>query len=405
MTRMAVTALAVVEAIVTAAVGVALCLTLFGLVWGVQYHFAANFSVMWRASTDTWLVSHGAALRVTLDTQTVSVLGLPAQAHEPFAVTLSLLGLAFLTVLLGARTGFRAAHTPHVVMVVISAVVAFAAASTLLALSAQSAAVSPVLWRSIIFPALVEALGIGLGLLWAWHRGATLHSPRSPFRRALPWRLSPDVRTLLREALRAATAATAIVVGASALVLTVMLFVRYATIIELYEQLHTGAVGGIALTLGQIALIPNLVIWTASWLIGPGFAMGAGTSVSPLGTSVAGVPGLPVFGVVPEHTSPFALIGVVVPILAGFVVAVLVQGRRHAVRRDARTLLSLGIALGVIAGAELGLLAWWSGGALGPGRLSDVGPNPFMVAGIGAAQIACGAVIGAFASRKRDAPR
>ena len=30
---------------------------------------------------------------------------------------------------------------------------------------------------------------------------------------------------------------------------------------------HAGLLGGIALTLGQLALLPDLVVWAASWFV------------------------------------------------------------------------------------------------------------------------------------------
>jgi hypothetical protein len=59
-----------------------------------------------------------------------------------------------------------------------------------------------------------------------------------------------------------------------------------------------------------------------------------------------------------------------------------------------RAKLLVALAIGVVAGVELGLLAWWSSGALGPGRLHDVGPNPWLVGGIAAAEVAVAAAIG-----------
>ncbi|MBW8872769.1 MAG: hypothetical protein JF618_11650, partial [Leifsonia sp.] len=46
----------------------------------------------------------------------------------------------------------------------------------------------------------------------------------------------------------------------------------------------------------------------------------------------------------------------------------------------------------------LGLLAWWSSGALGPGRLHDVGPNPWLVGALAAGEVAVAAAIGLAAS-------
>jgi hypothetical protein len=59
-----------------------------------------------------------------------------------------------------------------------------------------------------------------------------------------------------------------------------------------------------------------------------------------------------------------------------------------------RALLLIAVGIGAVAGIQLGLLAWWSSGALGPGRLHDVGPNPWIVAGLAAAEVAVAAAIG-----------
>jgi hypothetical protein len=40
------------------------------------------------------------------------------------------------------------------------------------------------------------------------------------------------------------------------------------------------------------------------------------------------------------------------------------------------------------------LLAWWSGGALGPGRLVDIGPNPMLVGAFAALEVGVAAVLG-----------
>ena len=55
----------------------------------------------------------------------------------------------------------------------------------------------------------------------------------------------------------------------------------------------------------------------------------------------------------------------------------------------------------VAAAVVLGLLAWWSGSTAGPGRLADVGPAPLDVAGIAAATVGIGALVGGYAARLR----
>jgi hypothetical protein len=60
-----------------------------------------------------------------------------------------------------------------------------------------------------------------------------------------------------------------------------------------------------------------------------------------------------------------------------------------------------GLGMGVVAGALLGLLAWWSAGAMGPGRLVEVGPDPLLVGALAAAEIGVAAALGMLAGRMR----
>ena len=60
-----------------------------------------------------------------------------------------------------------------------------------------------------------------------------------------------------------------------------------------------------------------------------------------------------------------------------------------------------GLGMGVVGGALLGLLAWWSAGAMGPGRLALVGPNPLLVGALAAAEIGVAAALGMLAGRVR----
>lgn len=105
--------------------------------------------------------------------------------------------------------------------------------------------------------------------------------------------------------LRGAVASATVVIAASALAVAVLSPANYAAIISLYESVHAGVLGGIALTIGQLAVLPNLVIWRAPWFIGPGFANGAGSSVTPLGTTLGPIPAIPpssVRSVRPPHS-------------------------------------------------------------------------------------------------------
>ncbi|MFF2053127.1 DUF6350 family protein [Leifsonia sp. NPDC058194] len=407
MNRTTVALLAALEAVIVAAIGLGIAVVPLTILWAAQYQLGADWLVVWRAAADIWLVGHGTNLTVTLDPQTVATLGLPGAA-APFQVTIALLGFAVLTAGLGVRTGSRAAETPYRLTGALSALAAFAAIAIIVTLTAGSAPVRPSVWQGILLPPFVYAVGIAVGFGFAALRSARPASgddAGAPLPAAVPavvaavrdrFRSVPDaVRSGALAAARAGSAATAVVIGGAALILALLIFGNYGTIITMYEQLQAGALGGVALTLGQLAFLPNLVIWMASWLVGPGFAIGTGSSVTPIGTELGPLPALPLFGVIPPGGFAFGLVGVVVPLLAGFLAAVLLRSRvRLRLPEGVLPLFLTAVGIGIVAGIELGLLAWWSSGALGPGRLHDVGPNPWLVGAVAAAEVAVSAAIG-----------
>lgn len=413
MNRTTVALLAALEAVIVAAIGLGICLVPLTVLWAAQYQLGGDFTVVWKAAADIWLVGHGVNLTVALDPQTVATLGLPAAA-APFQITIALLGFAALTAGLGVRTGMRAAETPFRSTGAATALGVLLAISVVVTLAAGSPAVRPSVWQGIVLPPFVYALGIGVGFVFAALRGPRERTgdrmadgtlPASPATtpgaapaltavRTRVAAVPAPVRAGILGALRAGSAATAIVIGLAALILALLIFGNYGAIIGLYEQLQTGVAGGAALTIAQLAFLPNLVIWLMSWLVGPGFAIGTGSTVSPIGTALGPLPGVPLFGVIPAHGYTFGLVGVIVPLLAGFVAAALLRGTRRAGVDSAPALFLTAIGIGIVAGIELGLLAWWSSGALGPGRLHDVGPNPWLVGSIAAAEVAVAAVIG-----------
>ena len=100
--------------------------------------------------------------------------------------------------------------------------------------------------------------------------------------------------------------------------------------------------------------------------------------MSPLGTALGPLPAIPIFGALPTGDLPFGFAGLLVPVVAGFLAGA-PSGPRSARALDGVRLpavSSSALAGGVVGGVLLGLLAWASAGAPGPGRLADVGPSP-----------------------------
>jgi len=156
----------------------------------------------------------------------------------------------------------------------------------------------------------------------------------------------------------------------------------YGQVIALYESVQAGVLGGVALTVAQLTLLPTLVLWAAAWLVGPGFALGAGSTVSPIAVSLGPLPAVPVLGALPTEPSPLGFIVLLVPVLAAFVAGVAVRPRLVAALDDEPLRYwGLGTAAlaAIIAGVAMGFLAFVAAGGAGPGRLAEVGPDPVTV--------------------------
>ena len=413
MNRTTVALLAALEAVIVVAIGLGIALVPLTVLWAAQYHLAVDWLIFWRAAGDIWLVGHGVNLTIALDPVTAATVGLPGAA-VPFQITIAALGLALFTAVFGVRTGLRASETPYRATGAVSATAAFAVLAAVITFTVRGGPVTPSVWQGVLLPPFVYALGIAIGAGAGQAKRRRMRAPdgmtgavplvseRTTLWDALRARIDvvpASLRAGVASAARAGTAAAALTIGFSAVVLTVLVLVDFGTIIGLYEQLQAGALGGAALTIAQLAFIPNLVIWTAAWLIGPGFAMGTGSSVGPIGTQVGPIPSVPIFGVLPQTHLAFGFLGILVPLVAGFLAASLLRSLPNRVDRryGGVRLFLTSLGIGIVAGVELGLLAWWSSGAVGPGRLHDVGPNPWLVGAIGAAEIAVAAMIGSVA--------
>ncbi|MEP6479313.1 MAG: DUF6350 family protein [Rhodoglobus sp.] len=394
---------AAAEAFLVVVIGIAIPLIPLTILWGVQYGFAADWVVFWRATVDIWLLGHGVDMTMVLDPVTVTGLGLPA-AGAPITLTIAAMGFSLLTLVLAVRTGARVAESRFRLLGELVAVVMFAALAFGLTISTEHPLAGPSLWQGTVLPTAVFAAGVAIGSRRERRRGADA-APGGPHWFE-SWR--PTTRAVVMGALRGGVAAAAAVATVAALAVALLLLTSYAKIVTLYESLHTEVLGGVLLTLGQLAFLPNAVVWAASWLVGPGFAIGTGSAVSPLATQLGPIPAIPLLGALPTGTHLFGYVGLLVPVLAGFLAGAVLRGSVSA--GGGRSVLLTGLGIGAVGGVALGLLAWFSAGSAGPGRLVTVGPDPWSVGAWAAIEIGVGALIGLFSSvrnpfaRRRSAP-
>ncbi len=424
MNRTTTALLAALEALIVVAIGVGVALVPLTILWATHFKLEVDWSLFWQAAADVWLLGNGVDLTVQLPAAFAATIGLPG-AELPFTLSLALLGFTVLAVALGVRTGIRARETPHPIIGALAAIASYAVFTTLIALSSGSEVVTAPRMQAIVLPTLLYAAGVIVGAAGIFGRGvhvtdATSRLAKEPPVSAKPGRgallarsirdrfldLPRDARAAIAAALRGGAMAFVAVIGVAALALAVLILANFSTIIGLYETVQAGIMGGITLTLAQLALLPNLVIWAAAWLIGPGFAVGAGTGVSPVGTSLGAVPGLPIFGALPHGTPAGGFLWILVPVLIGFFTALLLRRRSDRAGLPVPTLvgqLSAGGGMGVVAGLLLGLAAGASAGALGPGRLAEVGPNPVLVGVLAAVEIGIPACLGMLAGSRAAA--
>lgn len=388
------------EALLVVGIGLGVALLPLSLLWAFEYGLQVDWAVFWRVAADAWLIGHGVEVHVPSLGDASQVLGVAAV--ESFDITIAALGFALVTLLLSVRAGRRIGATPHWRTGLVAAVATFAGLALVIVLSATHPTAVPSTVQAVALPTLVFLAGLAVGV-----RGA--RAGRGAVRTALTDltdRVPFEVSVAAGVSLRSGAAAAAGVMAISAVATAVLIASRYAEIVGLYEAAHAGALGGAAITLAQLALTPNLAIWAAAWFIGPGFAIGVGSSVGPFATTLGTVPVIPVLGAVPAQAPEWGFVGLVVPIVAGFFAGVL-GGRRlgtvlggHA---STLTRVGVGVGSGIIGGVIMFALAAFSGGSAGPGRLSVVGPDPWLVGLWTAVEFTVAVTIGILAGGPRRA--
>ncbi|RKR75450.1 DUF6350 family protein [Frondihabitans australicus] len=386
---------AALESLLVAGIGVGIPVVALTFLWAFQYGLQVDWSVFWRAGADIWLVGHGVDLTLTLSAKSAAATGITG-AGAPMLISIAALGFALLTVVLGARTGRRLAETRHRAIGSVSAIAVFAVLAAVVTLTAEAPGAHVSVAQGVAWPTIVY----GVPLLAAAEvtrrrRGA----PADPvtFRiLSLIDRVPVLGREVALVSLRAGSAIAAAVMAIAGVIVALLLVTHYASIISLYEGAHAGVVGGVALTLGQVALIPNAVAWAASWLVGPGFALGTGSAVSPLGTTIGPMPAIPFLGALPTGSPTFGFIGILVPVVAAFVVTTLLRPdiERALGRNDTMVgRVVAGAATGVTGGLVVGLLVAAASGSAGPGRLATVGANGLVVGAFAALEIGVPAML------------
>lgn len=186
-------------------------------------------------------------------------------------------------------------------------------------------------------------------------------------------------------------------VAVSSLVLAIALLADLSTAANVLSQLDADLGATAIIVVVSLLLVPNAVVFSGSYLLGPGFMVGTGTLVAPSMVVLGPLPAFPMLAALPDEgpTSGWTAWLVALPLLVAFV-AVLLHQRRFPVfgYTDAAV---RGCAGGILAGLLFGMAASLAGGAVGPGRMRDVAPYAFDVTLHAVTSFGIGGLIGALA--------
>ena len=360
--------------------------------------------VLARLAGQAWLLVHGVPLELT-------AAGSDAAARPGSALlTLIPLGLTLIPFFLAWRAGqrlARASYTDQLWQALLGSWVVYAAFGAATGFVCRTPDVVINLWHAMLVPLVPYAVGMVIGArreAGSWSRLIGVD--------AVDWisRTSQHSRwagSYLASAAKAGFVGVLSALSLASGLLAVDLFIHWNLVVSVYEGLDAGATGGAILTIAQLGFLPNLAVFALAWVSGPGFAMGVGSQVGPLGTAVGPLPSIPVLAAIPSGPLDYAFVALVVPVLAGALAGwwFLREGENHfdewlSIKIRARwfTASVSTLALGVLVGLSAGLLAmglaWLSRGSGGIGRLTEIGPDPLWTGVWLAAEVGIGVVIG-----------
>ena len=327
---------AALAAIVSWLAAVTLCVS----VWLVSAPNTAGITGPLRVGGQLWLLGHHAALDV------------PAGR-----VALAPLGFTALVVFVLWHTAVAPVTRPvHLAYTAFGAATGYCLVAALVAAGAATGDVHPDTAQAVLFAVLFGAL---VPTAARWRRIAGFcDAPR--------W---------VATAARAAATAGAVLVGGGA-------FALAGTMVAHLPEAGwpRGVADGVGMFLLSLALLPNAVAWSASFVLGPGFAVGTGTGVSVLSAKVGALPVFPLFGALPRNGSrifPYDLAFLALPMAAGVMLAVVVLRAGHRALADrVRAVVAASVVVALLAG----LVATLSGGPLAGGRMATLGPSGWRTA-------------------------
>ncbi|MDG6105387.1 cell division protein PerM [Dactylosporangium aurantiacum] len=215
-------------------------------------------------------------------------------------------------------------------------------------------------------------------------------------------RLAGRLPGVLRDATRTGAVSALLILGAGAAVAGMAVAVSGGDAAQIIDDYHTGLAGQIGLVVVCGFYSPDVAVWSASYVVGPGFAVGAETTISAAEVSVGRLPAVPLLAGLPSTPATgWAPLLLGLPLAAALVAGWLLARRslRNDPARGWLPLLGAAALAGPVAGLLLGLVSVAASGSIGGGGLQRVGPNAGEVAFVAMLMVTIGTVLATAATK------
>lgn len=390
--------LGAIQASFVVAVGYVSIFLLNVITWAVEQTPGVTFNSVLQTTSRIWLNAQFVILQI----QEGKVAGIKVPAYE---FSLVPLGFSFLIGWAIYRAGKNLRSEESLGFAWAGGVVSYLAVAVAVVSGASSKQITVIDWQGIFIPVALFSLILIITSI----TGETEFEPNLRVRirdwvgnlfEKLPWSIKP----VLSPAFRAGTAVVAALAAFSALAISLLLVLNWVEAIKLSQSLQLSFFGTVTLSLGQLALIPNAIVYGMSWLTGTGFSIGQGSIVSPLAVELGPLPAIPMLSALPASSNSLLIIFILVPILASFGATLMVKPYTDELRFNyasaTTAAIALGVGVGLVAAIEMLVLADLASGSIGPARMNMVGINLWLVFAVTFVEVAITSVLAAFFSAR-----
>lgn len=192
------------------------------------------------------------------------------------------------------------------------------------------------------------------------------------------------------DGLRPGALAALVLVFAGAVGSTIALVIHFNEVRSVATLMAPSFLDGLFLAALGIGYLPTAALWSMSYVIGPGFVLGANATISATSATPGRLPAFPLLASLPSEALPYGKFIVVVPILAGIAMYLSLPRLQWRAQEKnfgaslAHMISGYEVVVTVVANVVLAviifLLCAASSGSLGANQLAFVGPKPTEVA-------------------------